>query len=80
MIWNIVDKRNRIYRWQEINAVIEDVANDNTCQDTDVFDEENEAAPVYDEKRNISLHQAIEWAEAETGKVTLYLYDQGDGI
>ena len=80
MIWNIVDKRSRNYRWRKVNAVIENVANDNSCQDTDIFDEENDCAPIYEDKRNISLHEAIEWAEAISGKVTLYLYDKGDGI
>ncbi|MCG3269308.1 hypothetical protein [Yoonia sp. I 8.24] len=79
MIWNIVDKRKRPYRWKEINAIIEDVAHDNSCQDTDIFYEENENAPAYDAKENISLHEAIMWAEAKTGKVTLYLYDKGCG-
>ena len=80
MIWNIIDKRSRTYRWREINAVIENVANDNSCQDTDIFDEENEAAPIYDDRSNISLHEAIAWAETQSGKITLYLYDKGEGI
>ena len=80
MIWNIIDKRNRPYRWLEVNAIIEDVANDNSCKDTDVFEEDNESAPVYDERKNILLHDAISWAEDQSGKVTLYLYGKGDGI
>jgi hypothetical protein len=80
MIWNIIDRRTRKYRWLEINAVIEDVSHDNSCQDTDIFDEDNDEAPVYVEKKDISLHEAVSWAEAEAGKVTLYLYDKGKGI
>lgn len=79
MIWNIVDNRKRGYRWKEINTIIEDVAHDNSCRDTDIFDEENENAPDYLSKENISVHEAIAWAEAQTGKVTLYLYDKGSG-
>lgn len=70
MIWNIVDRRYRNYRWAKVNAVIEDVRNDNSCEDTDTFDDENENAPVYDKRSNISLHEAITWAETETGRVT----------
>lgn len=80
MIWNIIDKRRRPYRWREINTVIENVAHDNSCQDTDIFDEENEAAPLCEDRKNILLHEAVEWAETQPGKVTLYLYDKGDGI
>ena len=80
MIWNIVDNRTRRYRWAKINAVIEDVANDNSCDDTDVFDEENNNEPVCDDRQNISLHEAVMWAEQRSGKVTLYLYDEDDGI
>ena len=80
MIWNIIDKRTRKYRWLEINAVIEDISHDNSYQDTDIFGEDNNEAPVYAEKRSISLHEAVRWPEAEEGKVTLYLYDKGKGI
>ncbi|MEP3630545.1 MAG: hypothetical protein ABJN04_11125 [Hyphomicrobiales bacterium] len=80
MIWNIVDRRKKVYRWRKINAVIENIANDNSVQDTDIFDEENEAAPVCDEKKGVLLHEAITWAESKVGKVTLHIYDDGDGI
>ncbi len=80
MIWNIVDRRKRNYRWQKINAIIEDVSQDNSCDDADQFEEENSSAPVYDERLGVLLHEAILWAEAEDGKVTLYLYDIGDGV
>ena len=79
MIWNIIDSRKRKYRWREVNAVIEDIRNDHNVADTDDFEGENDLAPVYDERKGISLHDAIRWAEEE-GKVTLYLYDMGDGI
>ncbi|WP_127114395.1 hypothetical protein [Shimia sediminis] len=80
MIWNIVDSRKRKYRWRKINAVIENIEHDNSVNDTDVFDEENPNAPLYDEKKGVLLHEAIVWAESVPGKVTLYLYNDGDGI
>ncbi len=79
MLWNIVDKRKRKYRWQEINAVIEDTAHDNSCEDADQC-EVNIDAVMYEERRNILLHDVVKWAEEASGKVTLYLYDKGDGI
>ncbi|KPA23324.1 hypothetical protein shim_05190 [Shimia sp. SK013] len=80
MIWNIIDKRNRPYRWRTINAIIEDVAHDNGVADAGPLDEANNDAPVYDELRGASLHDAVAWAETHPGKVTLYLYDDGDGF
>lgn len=80
MIWNIIDKRSRPYRWRKINAVIENIEHDNSVQDTDLFEDENTDAPVYDERKNILLHDAVAWAETQAGKVTLYLYDEGAGI
>ena len=80
MIWNVVDRRKRIYRWRRVNAVIENIEHDNVCKDTDIFDEENNAAPLYDERKGVLLHEAIAWAEGDVGKVTLYIYDEGEGI
>lgn len=79
MIWNIVDHRKREYRWLEVNAVIEDTSADNCCDDTDHM-EDQDYLVTYEEKRNILLHDAISWAENSKGKVTLFLYDKGDGI
>ncbi|QJF50547.1 hypothetical protein [Roseobacter ponti] len=73
MIWNIVDRRSRDHRWREVNAVIENITHDNFCEDSDIFEEQNDAAPIYAEKVSVLLHDAILWAEEEKGKVTLYL-------
>jgi hypothetical protein len=80
MIWNIIDGRARRYRWAKINAVIEDVAHDNACADSDQAEVEDETSVLFDERRGISLHEAVVWAESQPGRVTLYLYDQGTGI
>ncbi len=79
MIWNIIDKRKRPYRWQKLNAVIEDTSNDNSVADTDILEADGTGIG-YDQKRNVSLHDAVDWAESSTAKVTLYLYDKGDGF
>lgn len=80
MIWNIVDHRKRRYRWARVNAVIEDTTADNACNDADQLDEDNAEAPMFEELKGASIHEAIKWADAAPGKVTLYLYDEGKGI
>lgn len=81
MIWNIIDHRKRKYRWACINAVIEASSADNSCEDADqVLPEHGPPGPIYDQKKNISVSEAVKWASEETGLVTLYLYDKGAGI
>lgn len=79
MIYNIIDRRKRPYRWREVNAIIEATSHDNSCEDAD-------QQPVavddltYDELEGVSLEAAISWASDQPGAVTLYLYDKGAGI
>lgn len=35
MLWNIIDKRARPYRWREVNAIVEAVEYNNSCADAD---------------------------------------------
>lgn len=35
MIRNIIDRRDRSYRWKTVNAIIEAVEHDNSCADAD---------------------------------------------
>jgi hypothetical protein len=35
MIANIIDKRERKYRWKRVQAIIEAVWHDNACKDSD---------------------------------------------
>lgn len=35
MIWNIVDRRSRAFRWKLINAIIEAIEHDNSVADAD---------------------------------------------
>tara|TARA_R110000868_G_scaffold2321_3_gene17257 strand:- start:4993 stop:5238 length:246 start_codon:yes stop_codon:yes gene_type:complete len=80
MIWNIVDKRARKYRWGKVNAVIESAWHDNSCADSDQVPEDDDDEVSYDQRQDISVHEAVVWAESEAAKVTLYLYDQGQGV
>jgi hypothetical protein len=80
MIWNIVDRRRRPYRWKRVNAVVEAIEHDNSCPDAD---EAPESAPHlavdYDALEDVSVEQAIAWACQQRCPVTLYLYDAGAG-
>ena len=80
MIWNIIDRRQRPYRWKVVNAVIEAVEHDNSVEDADQADEFDVRNIVdYDERRGISVNAAVAWAAEQKSPVTLYLYDQGGG-
>ena len=80
MIWNIIDRRKRPYRWRAITAIIEPVSSDNSCVDSDQAEEPEDDFFVYDHRPEISLADAVVWAQSLSFAVTLYLYDLGDGI
>lgn len=81
MIWNIIDRRKRPYRWKRVNAVIEATSHDNACKDSDQADAVlSDSEVIYDELEGVSLHEAINWANQQSCPVTLYIYDYGDGI
>ena len=79
MIWNVIDRRTRPYRWRRVNVIIEAVEHDNSCDDADQADE---ALPLqvidYDHRDGVSLHDAIIWAGQQRCPVTLYIYDFDD--
>jgi hypothetical protein len=78
MILNIRDHRTRPYRWKHVNAIVEPTWHDNSCTNSDQADE-SEDDVEYDVHENISLSQAVIWAESFKSPVTLYLYDLGHG-
>jgi hypothetical protein len=80
VIWNIIDRRKRLYRWKAITAIIEPVSSDNSCADSDQADEPEGEFFHYDQRAEISLADAIAWAQSQPFAVTLYLYDLGEGI
>src|ERR1700760_4621852 len=79
MIWNIVDRRKHEYRWKAITAIVEPTYHDNSCQDSDQA-EETVNDLVYDQRPEISLADAVAWAQSLSFAATLYLYDLGQGI
>jgi len=76
MIWNIIDRRKRPYRWNSVNAIIEAVEHDNSCTDADQADESDPLLVIdYDSRDAVSVREAIEWANHQRCPVTLYIYD-----
>src|SRR5688572_14939414 len=81
MIWNIIDRRERPYRWREVNAIVEAVEHDNSCPDADQAPEADVAlVGDYDALEAVSVREAIAWANEQRCPVTLYLYDLGRGF
>jgi hypothetical protein len=81
MIWNIVDRRTRRYRWKTVNAIVEAVEHDNSCRDSDQAPLSDVMIVVdYDALEAVSVNEAIAWAMDQPCPVTLYLYDEGGGF
>ena len=72
---NIIDYRQRPYRFRKINAIIESTLSDNPCADSDQVLDPYPGDPIYDERPCLSLAEALTWANSFGGAVTLYLYD-----
>ena len=81
MIWNIIDRRERPYRWREVNAIVEAVEHDNSCKDADQAPDSDSSLVVdYDAPEAVSVQEAVDWASKQRCPVTLYLYDVGKGF
>jgi hypothetical protein len=80
VIWNILDKRQRRYRWKKITAILEPVYHDNSVADSDQADVPGAGFEPYDQLEETSVAEAVLWAQAKPFQVTLYLYDLGQGI
>ena len=76
MIWNIVDRRTRPYRWKTVNAIVEAVEHDNSCADADQAPQSDVMIVVdYDALEAASVHEAVTLAMGQPCPATLYLYD-----
>jgi predicted AAA+ superfamily ATPase len=78
MIWNIIDRRSRHYRWKLVSAVIEAVEHGDSCADADQVREVSSMEVIdNDQREGVSVAEALEWANVQRCAVTLYLYDNG---
>ena len=75
MLVNVVDLRERQYRWQKIMAVLEAAEKNNEAEDSDSVSAEVGVQIDYAERRGLSVREAMQWAETMQALVTLYLYD-----
>jgi hypothetical protein len=81
MLWNIVDRRRRRYRWKSVNAIVEAIEHDNSCRDSDQAPESDpHLTVIYDALEAVSVQEAVAWAMSQPCPVTLYLYDEGQGF
>lgn len=79
MIFNIIDRRKRPYRWKRVTAIIEAVEHDNSCIDADQAEETPPSLVVdYERRPDVSISEAVAWATATRCPVTLYIYDADD--
>jgi hypothetical protein len=77
MIWNIIDSRGNRYRWARVHAIIEATWHDNRVSGADqapISSAENEV--TFDERVDVSVAEAIQWANAQPCPVTLFLRDK----
>jgi hypothetical protein len=80
VIWNIIDERNRRYRWAKVHAIVEATWHDNSVSGADQAPPTTaETEVTFDEREDISVHDAVNWANSQTCPVTLYLSD-GDVV
>ena len=76
MIVNVLDLRERPYRWSNILAVVQSATKDNVAEDADIIHAKIGVEIDYAERDGLSVREAVLWAERLDGMVTLYLYDR----
>ncbi|MCL2716822.1 MAG: hypothetical protein FWD68_20255 [Alphaproteobacteria bacterium] len=77
-IVNIIDNRQRPYRFLKINVIVEAAWHDNSCKDAEQVDGKEE--PLCEEREHITLEAAIAWANSYSEPVTLYVYHEDGGL
>lgn len=77
MIVNIVDRRSRRHRFLNINAIVEAAWHFNHYVDGDKIT--GRRGPDYQDKENVTIADAVRWAQSFKDPVTLFLYDEGEG-
>lgn len=79
MLVNVLDLREKPYRWSDVLAVAQNAAEDNVAEDGDKIPDMGDDIQIdYAEREGISVREAILWAERLDGLVTLHIYDRED--
>ena len=76
MIVNVLDLRERPYRWSNVLAVVQSASKDNEAEDADIVQDTLGVTIDYAERDDVSVREAVLWADKLGGMVTLYLYDR----
>lgn len=76
MLMNLIDLREKPYRWKTVVAVVESAAKNNAAEESDHVEMSGGVEIDYAEREDITVRDAVLWAEQLQGKVTLYLYDR----
>lgn len=78
MICNIRDRRKFPLRWKSVDAVIEATEYDNSLSDSDYVEPSVPSNwTLVDTLDQVSISEAIQWAEQTDHPVTLFIYDGG---
>jgi hypothetical protein len=59
MLWNIIDRRKRPYRWKSVTAIIEPVYHDNSIADADEAEVLPPGFSPYDQIEQTSVAEAM---------------------
>ena len=79
MLVNVLDLREKPYRWSDVLAVAQNAAEDNVAEDGDKIPDQGDDIQIdYAEREGVSVREAILWAERLEGLVTLHIYDRED--
>ena len=76
LIFNIIDRRGNVHRWESIDIIVEPTWHDNACLDSDQA-LHNNREPGYAPQEGISLAEAVTCASSFDVPLTLYFYDKG---
>lgn len=75
MLVNVIDLREREYRWSRVMAVLESATKNNEAEEADQVKPGLGIEIDYAERTGLSVREAMLWAEKTDGPLTLYLYD-----
>ena len=80
MITNIIDRRTSAHTWRRVKAIAEATWHDNIKTETPLHDNADAGASIalgdtFAEVNDLSVADAVAWAQAFPDEVTLYLYD-----
>lgn len=76
VIWNVIDRRSNRYRWAKIHAIVEATWHDNSASGADQAPENPpETEVTFDERTDINISDAINWANSQGCPVTLFIMD-----